>query len=220
MGVKAVFVDAAGTLLHPREPVGVTYARAARRRGHAADPVAVEARFRAAFGARRHLAQEEDGRNFWAPVVAESVGVDDPALFEELYEWYARPRAWWVDTEALRVLGGLARSGVRLGILSNWDGRLRSLFHRFALDRLFGVLIVSAEHGVEKPDPRLFQIACRVAGVAARDAVHVGDDPEKDVLGASRAGLIGLQFDADLGWRGVELELARVRRRAGLFGSS
>ncbi len=218
MAVKVVFVDAGGTLLFPREPVGVTYARAARRRGHACDPVQVELRFRAAFGKRRHQPQEEDGRAFWAPVVAESVGVDDPALFDELYEWYARPRAWWVDTEALRVLGNLSRAGVRLGILSNWDARLRTLYHRFALDRLFGFLVVSSEHGVEKPDPRLFEIACRVAGVSPRDAVHVGDDEDKDVLGASRAGLVGLQYDEDRGWKGIEQELSRLRRPAGLYG--
>ncbi|GDX80376.1 hypothetical protein LBMAG42_21870 [Deltaproteobacteria bacterium] len=217
MAVKAVFVDAGGTLLRPREPVGVTYARAARARGHERNPVRVEQRFRAAFAARRDQPQAGDGRAFWAPLVAEAVEVDDEALFEELYEWYSRPRAWWVDTEALRVLGDLSRSGVRLGILSNWDERLRVLYHRFALDRLFPLLVCSAEHGVEKPDPLLFQIACRVAGVAANEAVHIGDDQEKDVDAASRAGLIGLHFDDDRGWRGVELELKRLRRSAGLF---
>lgn len=216
--MKALFVDAAGTLLYPREPVGVTYARAARRRGHPCDPVVVEARFRAAFRARREEPQAEDGRAFWAPLVAEAVGVDDPELFEELYEWYARPRAWWVDTEALRVLGDLGRAGIRLGILSNWDARLRTLYHRFALDRMFGFLVLSAEHGVEKPDPRIFEIACRVAGVEPHQAVHVGDDLDKDVVGASRAGLVGLHYDDDRGWRGVEQELARIRRGASLFG--
>lgn len=94
MRVRALFVDAAGTLLRPREPVGVTYARAARQHGIEADPVAVEARFRAALRDRREERQRGDGRAYWSAVVRESVGHDHPELFEELYRWYTRRRAW------------------------------------------------------------------------------------------------------------------------------
>ncbi|MFZ5476196.1 MAG: HAD-IA family hydrolase [Myxococcota bacterium] len=212
MELKAVFVDAAGTLLRPREPVGVTYARLARAHGHDADPVEVQQRFRAALASAREARQDDDGRRFWRAVVAESVGVDDERLFEALYLWYARPRAWWVDVEALAVLGAAARRGVRLGIVSNWDLRLRELYTRFALDRMFPVLACSAELGVEKPDPEIFRIACRVAGVRPRDAVHVGDDPEKDVEGAAGAGLTAILFDEDEGWTGIGRQLDALQR--------
>ncbi len=212
MDVKAVFVDAANTLLKPREPVGVTYARAARTHGIDADPVVVEHQFRAALRLRRGLAQVGDGRAYWAGVVAASVGADDAALNEALYEHYAHPRAWWVDTEALRVLAGFARRGVRLGIISNFDTRLRTLYNRFALDRMFPILVCSAEVEVQKPDPEIFTLACACAGVSPRNAVHVGDDPETDVAGANHAGLVGLQYDDDLGWKGVADQIAHLRR--------
>lgn len=211
MEVKALFVDAAGTLLRTREPVGVTYARFARARGHVADPVEVEARFRAAYRSFTGP-QQGDGREFWRPIVSEAVGVDDGRLFEDLYEWYATPKAWWIDDEALRALGRIARQGVRLGIVSNWDRRLRLLYERFALERMFSVLICSAEVGVEKPDPWIFTIACRAAGVSPRQAVHLGDDAEKDVAGANRAGLVGLLHDDEEGWRHLGERLAVVRR--------
>ena len=217
MAVRAVFVDAGGTLIRPRQPVGVSYARVAREAGHSRDPVVVEARFRAAWKKRSGQPQAGDGRAFWAPVVAEALELDHPQVFEELYRYYASPKAWWVDTEALRVLGDLSRQGIRLGILSNWDLRLRELYHRFALDRTFPYLICSAEHEIEKPDPLLFRAACRVAGVAPQEAVHIGDDAEKDVAGASRAGLVGLHYDDDLGWLGIERELTRLRRTPGWF---
>ena len=85
MDVKAVFVDAANTLLKPREPVGVTYAREARRHGLDADPVVVEQRFRVAMRSRHGEPQVGDGRAYWSRVVAESVAVDLPALNEALY---------------------------------------------------------------------------------------------------------------------------------------
>ncbi len=210
-------MDAAGTLLRPRQPVGVTYARVAREHGHDRDPVVVEAAFRRAWQGRSAQPQAGDGRAFWEPLVAESLELNDERVFEDLYRIYASPSAWWVDREGLRVLGDLSRQGVRLGILSNWDTRLRDLYHRFALDRLFPYLICSAEHELEKPDPLLFRAACRVAGVAPHEAVHIGDDPDKDVAGASKAGLIGLHYDDDLGWLGIERELSRLRRAPGWF---
>ncbi len=212
MEVKALFVDAAGTLLRPREPVGVTYARHAHRRGHAADPVEVEHQFRAAMKDVAEHRQLGDGRAYWARVVRGAVGVEDPALCEDLYAWYGQPRAWWIDTEALTVLGRIARRGIRLGIISNWDRRLRDLYQRFALERMFPVLICSAELGIEKPDPWIFRIACRAAGVSPRQAVHIGDDPRCDVDGANRAGLVGLLHDDEEGWTGLPDRLAVLSR--------
>ena len=217
MDVRALFVDAAGTLLRPCEPIGVTYARFARARNHPSDPVEVELRFRAALGRPRgpvgtQARQHGDGRAFWSEIVAESVGVDDPALFEALYQWYARPKAWWIDAEALEALGKVARQGVRLGIISNWDLHLRDLYQRFALERMFGVLVCSAELGVEKPEPWIFQEACRVAGVRPCHAVHIGNDPVNDVEGANRAGMVGLLYDDDEGWRGLPDRIGVLRR--------
>jgi putative hydrolase of the HAD superfamily len=212
MTVRAVFVDAAGTLLKPREPVGVTYARAARAHGHDADPADVEGRFRRAFRARRGTPQSGDGRAFWAGIVRDSVGTDDPALFEVLYAHYATPRAWWIDSDALHALTTLARRGIRLGIVSNWDVRLRLLYHRMALERLFSVLACSAELGVEKPDAWIFLHACRLAGVSPGEAVHLGDDPDADVDGATAAGLTGLLHDEDEDWRTLPARIDRLAR--------
>jgi putative hydrolase of the HAD superfamily len=210
MKVRAVFVDAVGTLLHTREPVGVTYARAARARGHKANPVRIEARFRAALRAQRHLKQEGDGRAYWANIVRDSVGVDDPELFESLHAWYAQPRAWWVDRDALVALAATARQGARLAIVSNFDTRLRMLYHRFALDRLFSALVCSAEVGVEKPDPWIFHLACRCVGVAPEEAVHVGDDEERDVHGARAAGLTAVHLEDSDVWSTLPERIARL----------
>lgn len=216
MSLRCVFVDGVGTLLRPRQPVGFTYARYARARGLDLDPAAVEARFRAAF-ANAPGDQEGDGRAFWRPIVAAALDVDDSRLFEEIYLHYAEPRAWWVDLDALQALATLARRGMQLGIISNFDTRLRGLYTRLALDRMFGTLIVSAEVETHKPDPWIFHVACRAAGVAPREAVHIGDDPVRDVEGASRAGLIGLLYDDDLGWSALPDQVLRLGRAPGLY---
>jgi putative hydrolase of the HAD superfamily len=42
---------------------------------------------------------------------------------------------------------------------------------------------------VQKPDPAIFQAACRALNVAPQEAVYIGDDPWLDVDGAQKAGL-------------------------------
>jgi putative hydrolase of the HAD superfamily len=58
-------------------------------------------------------------------------------------------------------------------------------------------VVISAEVGVRKPDPRIFEEALRRAGVAAGEAVHVGDLPEEDIEGARRAGLGAFLIDRE-----------------------
>ena len=57
------------------------------------------------------------------------------------------------------------------------------------LTRFFSVILTSGEYGIAKPDPRIFQEACRRAAVAATDAVYVGDDWSLDIVGSLGAGL-------------------------------
>jgi REG-2-like HAD superfamily hydrolase len=232
VNVRALFVDAVGTLLKPRAPVALTYAQFARKHGHEADPARVQVAFRAALRARRPSPdmceaptpppplQAGDGRAFWREVVAESLSVRDEALFEDLYLHYASPKAWWIPRDALEALGTLSRQGVRLAIVSNFDTRLREVYQRLALDRLFSALICSAEVEVEKPHPEIFRTACRVVGIEPHEAVHLGDDPLADLEGASRAGLYGLLHEDDDAWRTLPATIARLRRYAGRPGGT
>jgi putative hydrolase of the HAD superfamily len=57
------------------------------------------------------------------------------------------------------------------------------------LEPLFPVIVVSEEVDAWKPDPRIFEIALERSGVAAGDAIYVGDSAEHDVPGAHAAGL-------------------------------
>ena len=43
--------------------------------------------------------------------------------------------------------------------------------------------------GASKPHPDMFQAALEQSGVAARQIVHVGDNPEHDIRGAQEMGM-------------------------------
>ena len=67
-------------------------------------------------------------------------------------------------------------AGLKLAIVSNFDTRLRPILEGLRLNELFDSIIISAEVGVEKPNPIIFERACQELGVLPAEAVHVGDD--------------------------------------------
>lgn len=67
-------------------------------------------------------------------------------------------------------------AGMKLAIVSNFDTRLRPILHQLGLDQLFDSVLISAEIGVEKPNPTIFEMACQQLGVLPEQTVHVGDD--------------------------------------------
>ena len=84
------------------------------------------------------------------------------------------------------ALARLRAAGIRLGIVSNSDGRVEQALEAAGLRDYFDVVVDSALVGVEKPDPAIFRAALDALGVAAGEALYVGDLYEVDVLGARR----------------------------------
>ena len=83
---------------------------------------------------------------------------------------------------ALETLQGI----YTLGTLTN--GSMRP--ERLGLEKFFDFLVMSVEHGgIEKPDPRIFEIAVREANCEPDELLHVGDHIEYDVRGANDAGV-------------------------------
>lgn len=110
---------------------------------------------------------------------------------------YHRISNLWEDVPDFVVptLSALRARGYRLAVVSNANGTLRAAFARLGLAAFFDVLIDSAEEGLEKPDPRLFELALARVGVTATEAVYVGDMYHVDVVGARAAGLPALLVD-------------------------
>jgi putative hydrolase of the HAD superfamily len=79
-----------------------------------------------------------------------------------------------------------------LGIISNWDDRLRPLLRELQLDSYFDSIVISGEAGLQKPDPRLFQAAAAQLNTPPEAILHIGDNPSEDVAGARAAGLQAL----------------------------
>jgi putative hydrolase of the HAD superfamily len=94
-----------------------------------------------------------------------------------------------LDPDAKSVLSALRRNRT-IGLISNYDHppHVYLLLARLGLAALFDVVVVSGEVGIEKPDPRIFELAVKQARLQPREVVYVGDTAN-DVHGALDAGL-------------------------------
>ena len=201
--LDVVFLDAAGTLIRPVEPVGEVYARVAGSWGLALEGRLVGERFgrvwRGMAGPRYVAGPDERvDRAWWREVVRRTLteaaggrlpeGFDVDGCFGALWAHYAEPAAWQVfgDVEpALRRMAGL----VPLGVLSNFDERLERVLDGLGLREWFRWVVRSSAVGAVKPDEAIFRHACAVAGSEPQRCLHAGDDPRNDWDGARRAGL-------------------------------
>jgi putative hydrolase of the HAD superfamily len=112
------------------------------------------------------------------------------AIHEDFYFWRNVP------ADVPTALARARDAGIRIGVVSNSEGKLQSVFERVGLLPWFEVVVDSHLEGVAKPDPAIFQIALTRLGVAAERAIYAGDLPEIDLVGAHAAGMHGVLVDA------------------------
>ena len=75
-----------------------------------------------------------------------------------------------------------------LGIIANQNIGTEARMEAFGIRKYFDLVISSAEEGVAKPDPRIFEIA--LDGASPADALMIGDSIASDILGADRKSVV------------------------------
>ena len=126
-------------------------------------------------------------------------GVAEPHYAEELAEklWQAQPaRNLWRKRipGMFELVHELVARGIPVGIISNSEGRLAELLAELGEESPFRVIIDSGRVGVDKPNPRIFQLTAEGMQTDLSRIVHVGDAWEADVIGARNAGARAVWF--------------------------
>jgi HAD superfamily hydrolase (TIGR01509 family) len=182
--IQAVFFDFDGVLTPDRTGTLTTCRYLAQATGIAFDDV------RAAMEPHRDaLARGQTTRDATWPLVCEALGRDIPReLLVRAFE--STP----LDPAMFAFANSLARHG-RLGIITdNPKDRMEVVRRTLWLDRVFAPIIVSAEEGFCKDDPRIFESALAAAGVVPQAAVFV-DNSQENIDMARNVGMQGLFFD-------------------------
>lgn len=218
-GVRAVFFDAVGTLLHPQPPAAEVYARVGKQYGSRLTVAEVRTRFRAAFQHqealdRDNLLQTSEEREYvrWQRIVAAVLDdvTDRDVCFQELFAHFGRPEAWHLEADAAFTLQELAGRGFVLGLASNYDRRLRDVVAGLPALRPLRHLVISSEVGWRKPAAPFFAAVCHDTGLATGTILFVGDDRVNDYAGSRAAGFQAVLFDPHV--RYDEQDVRRITR--------
>ena len=205
--IRAILFDAAGTLFSLTKTVGDHYAYVGREVGLELDAQKLESAFHTAWKQmpRRPAIdgpRKNDDKGWWRELVghvfdqvAPSVNeLDRDNFFEVAYEHFAEAGVWELYPEVPEVLEQL-RPRFQLGVISNFDGRLRFILQHLGISNYFSYIFISSELGADKPDPEIFHRALKIMNLNADEVLHVGDDPERDWQAAAAAGLLVFRLD-------------------------
>ncbi len=201
MAVRAVLLDALGTLVELQPPGPRLRVRLEELSGIDVGPEAAERAFAAEIG--HYLGHHMEGgdreglerlRDDCAAVMHAALGVHGieravvrRAMVEAL-EFRAFP-------DAAPALRELRSRGLRLVVASNWDCSLPEWLDGAGLGQLVDGVVSSAVIGEAKPAPAVFEAALSLAGVGRTEALHVGDSVANDVAGARAAGIRAVLVD-------------------------
>ena len=200
--LETLFLDAGGVLVFPnwtrvsdtlgRYGIAVTASAL-----EAAEP---RAKFDIDQGIR--VGNTTDSQRAWLymELVLENAGVAldarTAAALAELRAYHAENNLWeFVPADVVPALKRLSSLGLKLVVVSNANGVLHRAFDRVGLTQHFDCICDSYIEGVEKPDPRFFQIALDRSGSSAGSTMHVGDLYYVDVVGARSSGLRAMLID-------------------------
>lgn len=194
--LKAITFDAAGTLLEPWPSVGAVYARVAEECG--IGPVAADDLNRQFARVWKNKQRFDYSRVAWRHIVEKTfsgLAHTKPAFFDHLYDEFAQPRCWRVYDDVAPALERCRSKGLKLGVISNWDERLRPLLEQIGLAPYFDAIVISSDTGHRKPARAVFERAAETLQLPPERILHVGDSVEEDLDGALAAGFQSVLLD-------------------------
>jgi putative hydrolase of the HAD superfamily len=149
--------------------------------------------------------ESQQSANRYTAFLLESLGVVDARIVGQVAAWrrsHNPPVGIWTtgDPQAPEALALVRRSGLRAAAISNSNGSVRSVLDAVGLGTYLDFVVDSGEVGVEKPDPRIFELALSRAGLAPAEAAYIGDFYTIDVRGAATAGLRAILLDPGGFW--------------------
>jgi putative hydrolase of the HAD superfamily len=206
--IRAVFFDVGNTLLHPFPSVGEVCRLILAEEGHIHDLAAIDALMPLVdeFYEDRYRTDdtfwtsESETSQVWVgmySLMCRRLGVEDDSerIARRVYDEFGDPNRWRPYPDVEPAFRRLSARGLQLGIISNWDRRLNSVLQGVGLGEWLSTVVSSAEVGLHKPDPRIFELACERLGVKPGESAHVGDHHYADIVGATAVGMTPVLID-------------------------
>lgn len=213
--IEAVFFDAGETLLSPNPSWSELSVIKLRERGHDVTVEQMREAWRhvgdyfiqAAEDQLMFWTSHDASKRFWTKLYLdqfEFLGITDEGAALVLYDTFSNPANYHLFEDTVPTLDALQAQGVRIGVISNFEGWLRDMLVHFDLLDRFDVVAISGELELEKPDPRIFEWAMREMGTTPDASLHIGDSPNFDAQPAHDLGMTGVLLDRHGRWADLE----------------
>ncbi|CAH0401857.1 unnamed protein product [Chilo suppressalis] len=200
-GIKLITFDVTNTLLNFRMPAWQFYTLIARDHGFIGNEEFVKGRFKDSYKVmldkypnfgRSKITWEE----WWTEVIKKTFEGQLPPsanifkIADKLINEFKTANCWCVAPAGVRLLCELQIQQKTLGVISNFDPRLNQILRSVKLWDNFDFVLNSYQVGYSKPDKRIFDHALEQCKFLVRpsEALHIGDDVNKDYEGAKAAG--------------------------------
>lgn len=131
-------------------------------------------------------------RRRWMRHLADSFGFGPELVDSGFRVFWEHRNAVTLFEEAHAVLDAM-RERYAVGAITNGNADV----HHIGIGHYFDFVITAADAGAAKPKAEIFHAALSAAGVDAHQAVHVGDDPKRDVHGAKAVGMRTVWINVD-----------------------
>jgi putative hydrolase of the HAD superfamily len=199
--LRAVVFDVDFTIARPGPDLGPEgYARLGARYGLTLDPAKYDEARRAALDTLERHPELQHDEEIWVlfteRIIVGMGGTGDTyACAAEMARAWEHAQHFDLFDDVLPVLADLRGRGLKLGLLSNTARDLERFVAHHALD--VDAVLTSRAHGKTKPHQAIFRRILELLGVAADEAVMVGDSIEDDIDGARAVGMRAVLLDRD-----------------------
>ena len=198
--VRGVLFDVDFTLARPGPELGPDgYEQLGRDHGLALDVTRYPAARKAAIADLQAHPELDHDEEIWVRFTEDVVrgmggaGPEVELVARAIVRRWEHAHHFELYDDALPTLAALRGAGVRLGLVSNTSRDLDAFVRHHEID--VDAWLSSGTHGKVKPSPAIFAAALDLIGVAAADAVMVGDSPGDDIQGARACGMRAILLD-------------------------
>ncbi|UCD08075.1 MAG: HAD-IA family hydrolase [Dehalococcoidales bacterium] len=144
---------------------------------------------------------------------------DEPStvakIFKRIEELYSDIGFALYD-DVIPSMKKLRKQDLKIGLITNLEIDMNPVCSKLGLDPYLDLIVTSGEAGSDKPQPEIFLLALKKAGVESSEAVHVGDQYKIDAVGAKNAGIKPIIIDRDDMYPDIT-DCPRIRTLDGLF---
>ncbi|MBS0628974.1 MAG: HAD family phosphatase [Verrucomicrobia bacterium] len=131
---------------------------------------------------------------FWLEY-AQAKGIELPQDWPEQYNQTLRASIN-ADQKIYSLIDTLKKNGLRVGLLSNINDRHKQMIEDFGFYEPFEPCLLSCEMGLEKPDPRVFELLLSSLDLPAHEVVFI-DDKIDNVEAAKQLGIDAIHFQSE-----------------------